>query len=186
MKRFSFRPGLSIKGREFRGLRGFAGKPFHPPLTDVPIGAYVIAPVLDILSFLFPSEAWAPDLHQAAGYVYLGGAAVSLLTALTGFLDWLDTEKGTQIRRMANAHASTMIVMTLLVLWNLWDRYLREPAATADLTTAALGAGILLLAIIGGTIGGSMVYEYGFNVETSTDSPVWHPSEEDIVHPRQT
>lgn len=185
MRRFSFRPGLSLKGREFRGLRGFAGKPFHPPLTDVPIGAYVIAPVLDILSFLFPSETWAADLHRAAGFVFLGGAAVSLLAALTGFLDWLDTEKGTQIRRMANAHASTMILMTLLVLANLWDRYVTDPRPIADLKTAVLGAGILALAIIGGTIGGSMVYDYGFNVETSTDSPVWHPSQEDVTHPGQ-
>lgn len=183
MRHFSFRPGLSIRGREFRGLRGFAGKPFHPPLTDVPIGAYVIAPVLDILSFFFRSQEWAPEVHSAAGFVFLGGAAVSLFTALTGFLDWLDTQKGTQIRRMANAHASLMILMTMLVLLNLWYRYLNSPMAIADLRLVVLGIGIFGLAGLGGTIGGSMVYDYGFNVETSADSPVWHPSEEDVVHP---
>jgi hypothetical protein len=30
-----------------------------------------------------------------------------------------------------------------------------------------------------------MVYEYGFNVETSTDSPFCHPSERDVLQPRQ-
>ena len=186
MKRFSFRPALAVKGREFRGLRGFAGKPFHPPLTDVPIGAYVIAPVLDILSFVFPAQAWAPDVHRAAGFVYLGGAAVSLFTALTGFLDWLDTEKGTQIRRMANAHASLMILMTLLVLANLWYRYVASPGPNANSRLVVLGIAIFGLAVLGGTIGGSMVYDYGFNVETSTDSPVWHPSEQDVLHPGES
>ena len=39
MRTFSFRPALTLKGRKFKGLRGFAGKPFHPPLTDIPVGA---------------------------------------------------------------------------------------------------------------------------------------------------
>ncbi len=28
--------------------------------------------------------------------------------------------------------------------------------------------------------GGSLVYDYGFNVETAVDSPVWHPNERDL------
>ena len=31
---FSIRPTWSLKGRRSQGLRGFTGKPFHPPLTD--------------------------------------------------------------------------------------------------------------------------------------------------------
>ena len=40
---YSIRPTLSLKGRRSQGLRGFSGKPFHPPLTDIPVGAYIIA-----------------------------------------------------------------------------------------------------------------------------------------------
>ena len=43
MRKFSFRPSLTVRGRKFKGLRGWAGKPFHPPLTDVPVGAYMLA-----------------------------------------------------------------------------------------------------------------------------------------------
>jgi hypothetical protein len=46
MRHFSYRPTLTMKGRQSKGLRGFAGKPSHPPFTDVPIGAYVIAAAL--------------------------------------------------------------------------------------------------------------------------------------------
>ncbi len=53
MRRFSFAPGLDLRGRKFKGLRGFAGKPSHPPLTDVTIGAYTIGPILTLVAFLF-------------------------------------------------------------------------------------------------------------------------------------
>jgi hypothetical protein len=39
---------------------------------------------------------------------------------------------------------------------------------------------IALLVSVGATFGGSLVYEYGFNVETAGDSPVWHKSESDV------
>ena len=59
MRRFSFRPLLEFRGRKFKGLRGFAGKPFHPPLTDLTTGAYLIAPILLILAFLYKESSWA-------------------------------------------------------------------------------------------------------------------------------
>ncbi len=33
----------------------------------------------------------------------------------------------------------------------------------------------------GATYGGTLVFDYGFNVETAGDSPVWHPSETDVL-----
>jgi hypothetical protein len=66
MRRFSFRPALEFRGRKFRGLRGFAGKLFHPPLTDLTTGAYIISPILLILAFLFKDSTWAGDSNKAA------------------------------------------------------------------------------------------------------------------------
>jgi uncharacterized membrane protein len=40
-----------------------------------------------------------------------------------------------------------------------------------------LSAGLVSL---GALYGGALVYEYGFNVETAGDHPVWHVSEEDV------
>ncbi len=50
MRRFSFRPALTLRGRAFKGPRGWAGKPLHPPLTDIPIGAYMLAAAFDLIS----------------------------------------------------------------------------------------------------------------------------------------
>ena len=36
MRRFSVRPAITLKGRKFKGLRGWAGKPFHPAAHRLP------------------------------------------------------------------------------------------------------------------------------------------------------
>jgi uncharacterized membrane protein len=183
MRLFSFRPALEIRGRKFKGLRGFAGKPFHPPLTDVPVGAYIIGPVLDVIAFLGRDNTWANDVYRAGGFTLLVGAAVSVFTALTGFADWLNTEKGTQMRRMANAHAWAMIFLTLVVLGELGLRYLGDRSQSPDGVIVLFGIVIAGVVTIGGTLGGSMVYDFGFNVETASDNHVYHVSDNDIIHP---
>lgn len=183
---FSFRPALEFRGRKFKGVRGFAGKPSHPPLTDVTVGAYTIAPLLDVIAYLFRSSEWAPEAHKASAMVLLIGAISSLVTVATGFADWLNTEKGTQMRRMANAHAWTMVVMTLFVLGNLFYKFLAqggEHYGNPDLLGVILSVIVLALVTIGGTVGGSMTYDFGFNVETASDNHVYHVSEHDIIHP---
>jgi uncharacterized membrane protein len=74
-----------------------------------------------------------------------------------------------------------MVVVTVLVAVSIvvralvfWD----DPAAPVlalVLTLAAAG-----LTFLGGTLGGSLAYDYGFNVETAGDHPVWHKSEADV------
>jgi hypothetical protein len=49
-KLFSIKPALTLKGRDFKGLKGWAGKPFHPPLTDFPIVSYILAAAFDVIS----------------------------------------------------------------------------------------------------------------------------------------
>ena len=183
MRRFSVRPTLTLRGRKFKGLRGWSGKPTHPPLTDFPVAAYVLAASFDVIAVFGRHEAWARDFFRAGAFVFIGGAAVSVLAALTGFWDWLrSTEKGTQARRTANTHAWTMITVTVLALVDIALRlnvyhtrtYPNVAILVLSLLTAALVA-------IGATFGGTLVFDYGFNVETATDSPVWHPAETDVM-----
>jgi uncharacterized membrane protein len=173
-----------MAGRKYKGLRGVAGKPLHPPLTDVPITAYLFAAVFDVLSLLLyrSHEQLATELYRAGTWVLLGGAAVSLLTVLTGVVDWLNSsEPGTQARRTINAHAAVMSTVTLLVLADL---VLRLTTAAHEESTpfgiAALSVVAAVLVMIGASLGGSLVYDYGFNVETAGDHPVWHRSEADV------
>ena len=82
---FSIKPSLTLKGRESRGLRGWAGKPFHPPLTDFPIVCYILVAVFDVISYFCAYGSVARDFFVSGTYVIIAGAIVSLGTALTGF-----------------------------------------------------------------------------------------------------
>jgi len=183
MRKFSVRPTLTLKGRTFKGLRGWAGKPTHPPLTDFPVAAYIFAAAFDIIAALGRHQTWARDFFRAGTYVFIGGAAISVLAALTGFWDWLrSTEKGTQARRTANTHATTMIVVTVLALVDIALRlnvYHTRTYPTVPILVLSIVVAVLVS--LGATFGGTLVFDYGFNVETATDSPVWHASETDVL-----
>jgi uncharacterized membrane protein len=88
MRHFAFRPSLTLRGRTFNGFRGWSGKPLHPPLTDIPVGAYVLAAAFDVISAVGHNQEWARDYYRAASFTLIGGAAASVLAALTGFWDW--------------------------------------------------------------------------------------------------
>ncbi len=182
MRKFSFRPSLRLRGRTFKGLRGWSGKPLHPPLTDVPVGAYILAACFDVISFVGQDQEWARDFYRAATFTLVGGAVVSVFTALTGFWDWLrSTEPGSQARRTANAHAVTMLTVTALVLVGIGFRlFAFDGDAHTPVLALALSVAAATLTGVGGTIGGSLAYDYGFNVETAGDHPVWHRSERDV------
>ena len=74
---FSIKPSMTLKGREFRGLRGWAGKPLHPPLTDFPIVCYVLVAVFDVISYIAPSGSVARDFFVSGTYVIIAGAIFS-------------------------------------------------------------------------------------------------------------
>ena len=184
MSKFSIRPSLTFKGRTFKGLRGWSGKPLHPPLTDFPIAAYVLAAAFDVVSAVGgKSHTWAHDLWHAGTFTFLGGAAVSVFAALTGLWDaWKSSEAGTQARRTINTHATIMVTVTVLALgdiaWRLDDYHTK---LVTPVGVAVLSVIIALLVSVGATYGGAMVYEYGFNVETAGDHPAWHKSETDVL-----
>jgi uncharacterized membrane protein len=183
MRKFSVRPTLTLKGRKFKGLRGWAGKPLHPPLTDIPITAYILAAGFDVVSAIAGKDhGWARELWHAGTYIFIAGAAASVLAAITGAWDWWkSSEPGTQARRTINTHATAMIAVTVLALvdivWRL-SGYHTEASTPAGI--AVLSAVIAALVSIGATFGGTLVYDYGFNVETAGDHPVWHKSEQDV------
>lgn len=183
MRKFSIRPTLTLKGRAFKGLRGWSGKPLHPPLTDFPIVAYTLAAVFDVISVIGGQDkTWAGEFWHAGTYTFIGGTAVSVFAALTGLWDaWKSSAAGTQARRTINTHATIMVTVTVMALadiaWRL-NGYNTEPVTPVGVM--ALSVVIALLVSLGATFGGALVYEYGFNVETTGDHPVWHPSEADV------
>jgi uncharacterized membrane protein len=179
-KLFSIKPALSLKGRKFKGIRGFAGKPFHPPLTDIPVAAYILAAVFDLISF-GASGTVARDFFISGTHVLVAGLIVSVPTALTGFWDWLkSTPKHTQAWRTANWHMAVMLTVTAIVIVDIlvrlanWDAGYAEPAV---LILSLLAGGLVAF---GALYGGQMVYDFAFNVEGDFDH-AYEESESDRV-----
>jgi uncharacterized membrane protein len=199
---YSIRPTWSLKGRRFQGLRGFTGKPFHPPLTDFPIVCYTLAAVFDLISYFSASYGPAPAVYQvvdpkardffvAATFVMVAGFIVSLGAALTGFMDWwkgiprdrnsgpIGQAKHTQVWRTINWHATVMITAEILTFFNLIQRipnFEEGQTLAVWLVLSVISAGLVLF---GAAYGGTLVFEYGFNVENVEE--VWKESEEDHV-----
>ena len=92
-------------------LKGWPGKPSHPPLTDASIGAYTVGVAMLVLGALGVEEE--PMAHGSLLAIG-GGLALALPTALTGLLDWLDIPKGTPTRTIATVHLFTMLTATVL------------------------------------------------------------------------
>ena len=125
---YSIRPTWSLKGRRSQGLRGFSGKPFHPPLTDFPIVCYSLAALFDLISFF--SEASDPKAHDffaAATFVMVSGFIVSLgpRSRLHGLVEGdprdrksgpIGRAKHTQVWRTINWHATVMVIVTVITL----------------------------------------------------------------------
>jgi uncharacterized membrane protein len=196
---FSIKPGITLKGRKFKGLRGFAGKPFHPPLTDVPLGAYTLADAFDFISWVMGPSSYAEhdmimpgdplragfdipsDLHRAATFCLVAGTIVAVPTALTGIWDWWkSTAKHTQAWRTANWHMAIMLTVLTASAVVAIVRLSIDVQLSTSFALMAFSVAIFGLVSLGATYGGSLVYDYGFNVETSGDHPVWHESETDV------
>jgi uncharacterized membrane protein len=71
---------------------------------------------------------------------------------------------------------TALVLVAIALRWFVYDAESHTGSVPLVLSLA-----IAVLTGVGGTIGGSLVYDYGFNVETSGDHPVWHPSETDVL-----
>ncbi len=170
MSRFALGSTFKLRDRKFYGLRGFEGKPLHPPFTDIPVGAYFIAPVLDVIGFIGRDESWGRDLTVAAGYTLLVGAIGSLFAVLTGFVDWLKMRPGSEVRRITNSHFLAMVVTNVLVVTNLLMRPgIDEEPISAGLMIHSLA--ILVVMTFGAAIGGSLVFDKGYRVRKKPVAP---------------
>jgi uncharacterized membrane protein len=191
---YSVRPTLSLKGRRFQGLRGFTGKPFHPPLTDFPIVCYSLAAVFDVISFVSDPGDRAQDFFAAATFVMVAGYIGGFGAIITGFMDWwkgiprdrsgpIGKAKHTQVWRTINWHATVMVVATLCTLAGLLQRIPNFEEAQTQPLWLGLSIAAAVFVLFGAAYGGTLVFEYGFNVENVDE--VWNESEQDYVRPER-
>jgi uncharacterized membrane protein len=149
-------------------LRGPKGHPLHPPLTDATIGAYTVATILGILAVADVSTARTTTGWWLAVLVAL---CLTVPTAVTGLLDWLQITRGTPLWKVATSHMLAMVTASVLFLIALLVGH-------SDYTAGSLGGGPFALTIVGfavltlgGWLGGTIVFVYGMRVLSLQDAP---------------
>ena len=109
------------------------GHALHPVLTDVPLGCWTAATVLDL-------RGREGDRQASRTLVAVGLAAVAP-TALTGFAEWART--GHELRRVGAAHAALNALATSLYAVSLVARHRgRHGLGTATALAGASVAGV--------------------------------------------
>lgn len=156
-------------GRVIGLLKGWPGKPSHPPLTDASIGAYTVGVAMLVLGALGVEEQ--PMAHGSLLAIG-GGLALALPTALTGLLDWLDIPKKTPVRTTATIHL--LVMLTATVIFALAFVAQLDGYGDGQVKTLALVLGLVAEALltVGGYIGGTVVFHYGVRVLKRPQAPV--------------
>ena len=150
-----------------RALLRAPGKPFHPPLTDVSVGAYTAGVVMLVLGALGVEEE--PMAHGALLAISLG-LILAAPTAATGVLDWLDIPKSAPARTVATIHFALMVAATVLFALT-WLAQL-DGYKDGEVRGLALPLGLAAFALlaVGGNIGGANVFVYGIRVLKAEDT----------------
>ena len=149
------------------GKINLLGHPVHPILIVFPLGLLPTAVVCDLIYWYTHNPNWG----HIAYWLIAAGVISGLVAAVFGLADWLGLESGTRAKRIGLWHAGVMDIVVILFAISWW---LRRPAPDAPTTIATgLAVGGALIALVGGWLGGELVYRMsvGVDFDAHVDSP---------------
>ena len=147
---------LGKPGRDVKTLLNgtWLGHPLHPVLTDIPLGAWTLAVLFDIIYLFKGTHGWI----SAADLAVFVGLLGALGSALTGYTDW-STTFGRE-RRVGIAHGLLNTAVIVVYLVSLIIRVTHGSRGLA-IVLALIGYGIVLTAAF---LGGDLVFSIGTGV----------------------
>ncbi|MFY9531640.1 MAG: Rieske 2Fe-2S domain-containing protein [Candidatus Acidiferrales bacterium] len=129
------------------------GHPLHPLLTDVPIGAWTVTILLDLIALIFD----VPGLGLAAGIATGLGVLAALATIAAGLMDWMDVDPPEKavglIHGILNTSATFLFAFSFLMRWESHWRPMLSSFLVALAGYVVVSGGAYL--------GGAMVYHMG-------------------------
>jgi nitrite reductase/ring-hydroxylating ferredoxin subunit/uncharacterized membrane protein len=126
------------------------GHPLHPLMTDVPIGAWTSALVLDLVG----GKGGAVGARKLVGI----GVLTALPTAATGLADWSDTLGEERRVGLVHAVANVVAVGVYTMSWKARRRGERGRGVWLGMVGATV-------ATVGGYLGGHLAWRQGVNVD---------------------
>ncbi len=148
-----------VLGRPGKWLQDFVngswlGHPVHPVVTDVVLGGAALIAVFDLATLILGAK----DL-ETASLVGVGIVALAAIGAsTTGLTDFKDTQTGNE-RNVVVLHGLINIVATIAYVVSFFARL--GGANEAGIGFSLVG---VLILVVGGFIGGHVVFKYGYMV----------------------
>src|SRR5690348_16855108 len=147
------------------------GHPLHPAITDVPIGAWLLAVIFDIVWLASPTaNSWAA---RGAEVAVLIGILAAIAAAVTGLADWSDSY-GAE-RTVGLYHAGLNSLALILFVVSFFIR-LADPSGES-VAAAILGFIGIASVLVAAYLGGDMVFGKG----TGVNHVAWQEGSHDFV-----
>lgn len=159
--------------RRFKTLLNgtWLGHPLHPAITDVPIGAWLLAVIFDIIWLASPAvNSWAA---RGAEIAVLIGILAAVAAAVTGLADWSDSY-GAE-RTVGLYHAGLNSLALVLYIVSFFIR-LADPSGES-VAAAILGFIGIVSVLVAAYLGGDMVFGKG----TGVNHVAWQEGSHDFV-----
>ena len=146
------------------------GHPLHPALTDVPIGAWLLAVIFDIIWLVAPvAQPWAGRGAEVAVMVGVLGA---LAAAVTGLADWSDTYGAERTVGLIHAALNTLALILFII-----SAALRLGASDGATVPAVILDFVGVISVLAAAYyGGDMVFDKG----TAVNHTAWEAASEDF------
>jgi uncharacterized membrane protein len=166
-----------VEGRAKRPLTPVAGPyghPFHPIAVTIPIGAWTLSLVFDLVS------RWAgeDEVFVKASFWLIGAGIVgAVLAAALGLMDLATIPRRTPAFATGLTHAGLNSVV--LVLYAVSFLLRRDHLDEGDVTVAAFVLSAVAFAVLGasGWLGGKLAYHYGVRVaDDATQAEGFRPT----------
>lgn len=131
-------------------------------MVHLPVGAWIMALVLDIIGYHQPSSMVV--IHLAL-YCVVAGLIGAFLAVPTGVAEWTPIKKEKTAWKLGLFHLVLNLIAALLWAVNLGLRW-NALSTTQPVTSAVLGTSIAgaFLVIVSGYLGSLMVFDHGTSV----------------------
>ena len=145
------------------------GHPLHPAITDVPIGAWLLAGLFDVLWLVSPSQnPWAA---RGAEWLVIVGIVGAAAAAITGLADWSDTYGAERTVGLYHGALNSLALVLFII-----SAALRLATDTGmNIPAAILGFVGVAAMLVAAYLGGDMVFGKG----TGVNHTAWEAASED-------
>ena len=150
-------------------VKGLAGKPAHPPLTDVGIGAYTAG----VAMLVAGAAGFQPAVMATASVITIGiGLIAAIPTIITGLVDLFGIPADAPARTLGWWHLTLMSSATGMFAGTF--RLQLAGYSDGKIIASALILGVIswVLLLAGGYLGGALTFVYGVRVLKRPQTPM--------------